>query len=115
VSCGGAAHLAATQRLADCLPDFDIGYWSRYDLRFRSPATLAYHSLHISLLAAAGQFFPGHGFTECSARWTALRRRPDCRLRAAAGKAGFVLRERWRRTGEPAPSGQQHPRPGPHA
>ncbi len=91
--CGRHTSPAAAQRLADSLPDFDLGYWSRYDLRFRVPATLPYHSLHISLLEVAGQFFPGHGFEKAAVRWAALRRRPYCRLRAAAGKASFILRE----------------------
>jgi len=91
---GGAACLPMIHRLAGCLPAYDLGYWSRYDLRFRAPATLAYHSLHISLLRLAGQFFPGHEFSAFAERWAAQRRRPGGRLRAAAGKAAFVLRER---------------------
>jgi heparosan-N-sulfate-glucuronate 5-epimerase len=90
---GGHFSAAAAGRLAESLPSFDLGYWSRYDLRFAVPATLAYHSLHISLLTVAGQFFPGHGFEQMAAWWEVLRRRPDCQLRAAARKIGFVLRE----------------------
>jgi heparosan-N-sulfate-glucuronate 5-epimerase len=90
----GHTSAAAAQRLAESLPGFDLGYWSRYDLYFSAPATLAYHSLHISLLRVAGQFFPGHGFGQMAARWDVLRRRPDCQLRAAANKVRFILRER---------------------
>ena len=89
----GNATRAVARRLADGLPGYDLGYWSRYDLRFQVPATLAYHSLHISLLRLAGQFFPGHGFAATADRWTAQRGHPAGRLRAAAGKAAFVLGE----------------------
>ena len=51
---GGNVHKAAAARLSAQLHRVLIlGYWSRYDLRFVSPATQAYDSLHISLLQVA--------------------------------------------------------------
>jgi heparosan-N-sulfate-glucuronate 5-epimerase len=88
---GGSACAVATERLAAHLQDYDTGYWSRYDLRFPAPATLAYHSLHISLLTAAERLFPGHGFGGKAACWRSYLRSPTCRLRAAAGKARFAM------------------------
>ena len=91
---GGQANVAAARRLAADLSQFDIGYWSRYDLRFAAPATMAYHSLHISLLNVAARLSGDQVFTSTALRWSSYLRRPACRLRAAAAKARFVLGER---------------------
>ena len=88
---GGRAHVAATRRLAADLGRFDTGYWSRYDLRFTAPATMAYHSLHISLLEVIARLSGDHAFSSTALRWRSYLRRPGCRFRAAAGKARFVL------------------------
>ena len=90
---GGAIHVQVTQRLAGQLRRYDLGYWSRYDLRFAAPATLAYHSLHVSLLEIASRLFDDQAFADTAARWKAYARHPGYRLRAAAGKAWFVLGE----------------------
>ena len=84
----------AARRLAEQLGEFDLGYWSRYDLRFTAPASHAYHCLHISLLTAAGQVLGDGRFGDMALRWRQYLSRPDCRLRAMAGKARFVLGER---------------------
>jgi heparosan-N-sulfate-glucuronate 5-epimerase len=91
---GGNAHMAAARRLAADLSQFDIGYWSRYDLRFAAPATMAYHSLHISLLNVAARLSGDQVFTTAALRWRSYLGRPACRLRAAAAKARSVLGER---------------------
>ena len=62
-----------------------------YDLRFTAPATMAYHSLHISLLEVIARLSGDHAFTSTALRWRSYLRRPACRFRAAAGKARFVL------------------------
>lgn len=90
----GGGFRPAAQRLADQLGDFDLGYWSRYDLLFDTPASHAYHSLHISLLRAAGQVLGDARFSDMACRWQQYLSRPDCRMRAIAGKARFVLGER---------------------
>ena len=88
---GGDIHKAAATRLSTQLTKFDIGYWSRYDLRFTAPATQAYHSLHISLLQVAGDMLSDPFFNSIAIRWRSYLSRPGCRLRAAANKAWFVL------------------------
>jgi hypothetical protein len=84
----------AARRLADQLSQFDLGYWSRYDLRFAAPASHAYHQLHISLLRAAGRAVGDPRFDVMARHWRRYLKRPACRIRAIAGKAGFVLSER---------------------
>jgi len=88
---GGDAHEAAAGRLAAQLGQFDLGYWSRYDLRFTTPATQAYHSLHVSLLQVAGRLLAEPCFSSTALRWRRYLRSPGNRFRAAAGKARFVL------------------------
>jgi heparosan-N-sulfate-glucuronate 5-epimerase len=88
---GGDIHKAAATRLSTQLTEFDLGYWSRYDLRFVAPATQAYHSLHISLLQVAGDLLSDPFFKSTAIRWSSYLSRPGCRLRAAANKAWFVL------------------------
>ena len=90
---GGRIHLSVANRLAAQLEGYDLGYWSRYDLRFSGPATLAYHALHVSLLEAASQLFANRTFSDTAHRWRSYVRHPGNRLRAASGKARFVLGE----------------------
>ena len=91
---GRDAHLAAAGRLAAALGQFDLGYWSRYDLRFAAPASMAYHCLHIALLDIAARLCGNRVFATTAHRWRSYRGRPLGRLRAAAGKAWFVLGQR---------------------
>ena len=67
---GGDIHKAAAARLSTQLAKFDLGYWSRYDLRFVAPATQAYHSLHISLLQVAGDLLSDPFFNSTAIRWS---------------------------------------------
>src|SRR5437016_355806 len=62
---GTGRAVAAGLRLAAQLGRYDLGYWSRYDLRFTAPASLAYHCLHISLLEVAGRLL-AEGSNEAS-------------------------------------------------
>jgi hypothetical protein len=55
---------------------------------------MAYHSLHISLLEVAARLCADQAFSSIALRWRSYLHRPSCRLRAAAGKARFVLGER---------------------
>lgn len=77
-------------RLADELPGFDLGYWSRYDLRFKAPATRAYHVLHISQLRIVASLSGDIRFLETAQRWETAQRSRRNRLRAAMSKAKFV-------------------------
>ena len=90
---GGRVHLSAARRLAAQIEDYDLGYWSRYDLRFDAPATLAYHCLHVALLEVASSLFAHHGFGGIVCRWRSYARHPGYRLRAATAKALFVAGE----------------------
>lgn len=87
------AHQPMADRLRDSLTDFDLGYWTRYDLQHHAPATLAYHCLHVALLTAAGRVLADRQWLTVAARWDRYTRNPAGRLRAAAGKGRFVLRE----------------------
>ncbi|RKN45476.1 D-glucuronyl C5-epimerase family protein [Micromonospora endolithica] len=89
---GGDAHAAAQERLADELDRFDLGYWSRYDLLWPWPASVNYHALHVSLLAAAGQLTGLSAFTRMSLRWQRQLRDPRHRLRARLVKATGIWR-----------------------
>ena len=90
---GGNVYLAVASRLAAQLGKYDLGYWSRYDLHFDGPTTLAYHTLHVSLLEAAARLFASQAFGDTADRWRSYVRHPGNRLRAASGKARFVLDE----------------------
>jgi hypothetical protein len=93
---GGGQAAKAAQCIAALLEQYDIGYWSRYDLRFSAPASFAYHSLHVSLLEVVARLLADDSFT-CAAfistagRWRSYLRHPGYRLRATANKARFVL------------------------
>jgi heparosan-N-sulfate-glucuronate 5-epimerase len=95
---GGAAHMPAAVRIGGELATYDLGYWSRYDQRFAAPATLAYHSLHISLLEAIARLCTDDDdirscYRDTAASWRSYLRHPGNRLRAMTGKARFVLQD----------------------
>src|SRR5260370_23294343 len=90
---GELAHISAARRLASQLESYDLGYWSRYDLLFSAPATLAYHSLHVSLLKIAAQLFANQAFSSTAQRWRSYAGNTLHRLRAPSCKARFVLGE----------------------
>lgn len=91
---GGSAHLAVQDRLAAELAGFDLGYWSRYDLRWSWPASVNYHALHVSLLAATAGLTGMPVFDDVAGRWRARLRDPASRLRARVVKATQVWRHR---------------------
>jgi heparosan-N-sulfate-glucuronate 5-epimerase len=52
------------------LKEFDTGYWSIYDLRFREPANVHYHkNIHIPQLRILAQLTGMSEFTEVADRW----------------------------------------------
>ena len=68
------AVLAATlETLKKKLPDFDIGYWSKYEdgKRICSPF---YHSLHIAQLSVMHDLFGDEIYKEYAQKWDAYRR-----------------------------------------
>ncbi|MFF7892625.1 D-glucuronyl C5-epimerase family protein [Streptomyces sp. NPDC007907] len=90
----GTAHERVASRLRDSLTAFDLGYWTRYDLRHTAPASFAYHCLHVALLTAAGRVLADPRWLTVAHAWDRYTHSPARRLRAAAGKGRFVLRER---------------------
>lgn len=86
LSCTGDARIdALIKRSLDGLhmliDEFDMGYWSLYDLRFRTPATLFYHSLHITLLEVLARL---SGCQHCAAlakRWDEYQHCSSSRLK----------------------------------
>jgi heparosan-N-sulfate-glucuronate 5-epimerase len=88
---GGGASRRTADRLVAQLAEYDTGYWSRYDLRFIAPATMAYHSLHVSLLEANAQLLGYEVFGRTARRWRGYMRHPRNRIRAAAAKAQSVM------------------------
>lgn len=80
------------------IDEFDTGYWSYYDLRFKSLAPRFYHALHITLLQALARY---PGCEHCAARaehWARYQQSFLCRLRylitVLADHAYRVLRTR---------------------
>jgi hypothetical protein len=86
----------AINLLAELLPEYDNGFWSTYDLRYRVAASYAYHKLHVSQLAVLAHLSGDGRFLERARRWQRRARHAPSRLRAAAEKAGFAIRRRWR-------------------
>ncbi len=86
LSCTGNARIEALiKRSLDGLHlligEFDIGYWSLYDLRFRTPATLFYHALHVTLLEVLARL---SGCQHCAAlakRWDEYQHCNSSRLK----------------------------------
>lgn len=85
---------AAWRRLVGLLPRYDLGYWSRYDLWSATPASYAYHVLHISLLRAAHALTNLGELAVMAERWEGQRRDPRHRARAAIAKAWLAVRSR---------------------
>lgn len=86
VSCTHDAHVdTLIQRslhgLHMLIDDFDTGYWSLYDLRFRTPATLFYHALHVTSLKALARLSGCQHCADLAARWDSYQQRSDNRLR----------------------------------
>ncbi|TDU03433.1 D-glucuronyl C5-epimerase-like protein [Streptomyces sp. 846.5] len=91
---GGDRAAPAADRIRESLTAFDLGYWTRYDLRHHAPASLAYHCLHVSLLTATGRLLADPRWLTAAAGWEHYTHGPVRRLRAAAAKSRFVLGER---------------------
>lgn len=60
--------------------EFDMGYWSRYDLLHRHPAPRFYHALHVTMLDALARY---SGCEHCAAlatRWAEYQHSFRCRF-----------------------------------
>ncbi len=75
--------LAATTALWH-LGEFDLGYWSAYDLRFLEPTSVHYHNnIHIPQLRILATLTGEAGFSEMADRWQQYGQSPLCRARWA--------------------------------
>jgi heparosan-N-sulfate-glucuronate 5-epimerase len=63
------------------IAEFDTGYWSLYDLRFRIPAPLFYHALHVTLLQALAHLSGCQHCTLLALKWDQYQKVPGWRLR----------------------------------
>lgn len=83
------------ESLERCLPLYDTGYWSLYDLsatgRLRMLASPFYHRLHSVQLRATQRLGGGPALGAYADRWEGYARSPRRRGRALAEKALFKL------------------------
>ena len=70
--------LTALHTLID---EYDTGYWSLYDLRFRIPAPLFYHALHVTLLQALARLSGCRHCAMLAVKWDQYQHVPGSRLR----------------------------------
>ncbi len=63
------------------IDQFDAGYWSYYDLRFKGLAPRFYHALHITLLEALARYSGNAQCASLAQRWAGYQRSFLCRLR----------------------------------
>ncbi len=91
----GRQFAEATDTLAENLRDWDLGYWSRYDLYphkgLTNVANFNYHRLHIDQLRAFHRIEPRPEFEATSARFAGYEAHRYNRARAYAHKVGFRL------------------------
>jgi len=83
----------AVQTLLAHLPDYDVGYWSLYELghRLSMVASTHYHKLHVVQLRVMHRLTGEHTFLDFADRWEAYLRSRWGRVRSQARKALFKL------------------------
>jgi hypothetical protein len=80
--------LVALHALID---EFDTGYWSYYDLRYKSLSPRFYHALHVTLLEALARY---SGCEHCAAlaeRWARYQRSFICRSRYRINRLALLV------------------------
>jgi hypothetical protein len=77
----------------DVIDAYDLGYWSSYDLFYKSPAPRFYHDQHSVLLLALSRYSGCEHCRMLSAKWAEYQTHLSCRLRY------FIMRSfiRYRR------------------
>lgn len=74
----------AVETVRATLPEFDLGYWSAYELRWREPATLHYQkNIHIPQLRILAALSGEPVFDEVADRWARYLASPVARARRA--------------------------------
>ena len=63
------------------LEKYDTGYWSRYDLLFKKPATRFYHALHITMLEALAQYSGCEYYARVATRWNTYQQSRSAKTR----------------------------------
>ena len=75
------------------LEQFDLGFWSAYDLRWREPVSVHYQkNIHVPLLRILGALTDEAGFDTVADRWDSYTRSVVCRARWQAE----LRLHRWR-------------------
>jgi hypothetical protein len=83
------------QTLARRLPEFDLGYWSAYDLRTKEIVDVHYHkNIHIPQLRILHALHEDSIFAEYAARWEGYLANPLAPIRRALGMRLRGLRKR---------------------
>lgn len=78
--------------IAELLPEYDLGYWSRADLYSKippMPASAFYHGLHVAQLAVLSDLTGNLVFSDFAVRWDQARYSVFNRARAFANKVLF--------------------------
>ena len=63
------------------IAEFDMGYWSCYDLRYKGLASRFYHALHITLLQALARYSGCEHCANLAERWARYQKSFVCRTR----------------------------------
>ena len=85
---------AATTAL-EALPDFDLGYWSAYELRWKEPAALHYQkNIHVPQLRILAQLTGESEFQDVAARW---ERQAESKLSRLRWQAAIRIHGRRKR------------------
>lgn len=84
---------ATLKSMIKMLPNYDLKYWSRYDLSKRT-ASPFYHKLHIAQLQVMFDLTARGEFAYYASRWEKFWNNPFCKARAFAKKAFEKIVER---------------------
>ncbi len=84
------------------LSDWDLGFWSAYDLSisrfgFRNATTVSYHRLHVTQIRYLGEFVSSKVLLATAKRWEDYLQLGFNRLRALSLKTRYRLAERAQR------------------
>jgi hypothetical protein len=90
------------QTIARRLAEYDVGYWSLYDLRTRELVDVHYHkNIHIPQLRILAALSGDRVFAERADRWEGYLHNPLARTRRAMGMRLRGVRKRLMGTGRP--------------
>ena len=96
---GGSVAPLAAERLRELLPQWDLGYWSRYDLISRAPSSPDYHSLHVSQLKVLDVYYGDGEFGSYASKFERYQGDRVRRTRAFVTLVVARTRQSLRKTG----------------